>query len=101
MIIYDLDLLGPLFAPPEYDPPLIIDSDRIPAGKIASQRFQAISRRRGEIAEYGRVVELHQLAASYSGNVRRKSLWDASLLEDQLGERATETSDHRPICIMA
>jgi hypothetical protein len=29
------------------------------AGEIASQRFQAVSRRCGKIAEHGAVVELH------------------------------------------
>lgn len=90
----DLDLLGSAFAPPEYDPPLIVDSDRMLAGEIASQSFQAVSWRSDKIAERGGVVELHQFAASDLGNVRREPLWNASLLEDQLSERATEASDH-------
>ena len=64
MIVHDLYLLGSPVAPPEYDPPLIVDSDRMLAGQIASQGLQSVSWRRGKIAEHGRVVELHKLAAA-------------------------------------
>ena len=45
MIVQDLDFLRPLIAPPEYDPPLIVYSDRMLAGEIPSQGFQAVTRR--------------------------------------------------------
>jgi len=82
MIVCDLDLLRPAFAPPEYDPPLIVDSDRMLAGQIASQGFQSISGWRRKIAEGGGGIELHQFAAGDFGDVARKSLWNATLLQD-------------------
>ena len=100
MIVHDLDLLGSRFAPPEYDPPLIVDSDRMLTGEVASQRLQAISWWCGEIAEHGSVVELHQFAASNLGKICRETLWNAPLRKDQLGERATEAPDHRERCII-
>jgi hypothetical protein len=41
-----LDLLRPLIAPPEYDPPLIVYSDRMLASEVSSQSFQSVARRR-------------------------------------------------------
>jgi hypothetical protein len=99
MIINDLDLLGAFIRPPEYDPPLIVYSYRVLAGEIASQGFQAVSRRGSEIAEHGGVVELYQFATSDPGNVGRKPLRNTSLLENQLGERPTEAPDHGRLCI--
>jgi len=52
MIIHDLDLLRPLIAPPEHDPPLIVYPDRMLSSQVPSQGFQAISRRHYEIAEH-------------------------------------------------
>jgi hypothetical protein len=51
------------------------------AGEIASQRFRAVSWRRGKIAERGGVAELHQFAAG-DGNPfrtrRRRKISSAS-----------------------
>ena len=41
MIVHDLDLLRSLIAPPEDDPPLVVDPDRMLAGEVAAQRFQS------------------------------------------------------------
>ena len=54
MIVHDLDLLRSLIAPPEYDPPLVVDPDRMLAGEVAgnaSRRFPAalIAKRRGVV----------------------------------------------------
>jgi hypothetical protein len=92
MIIHDLDLLRPFVAPPEYDPPLIVHPDRMLACEVASQRFQAVPRRRGEIAEHRGVVQLHQLSASDVGDVGRKPLGNASALQNQRRDRAPEAS---------
>lgn len=77
MIIHDLDLLRPFVAPPEYDPPLIVQSDRMLACEVASQRFQAVPRRRGEIAGHRGVVQVRQF--------RRATL--AMLVGNPLGTR--------------
>jgi hypothetical protein len=71
MIVHDLDFLRPLIAPPEYDPPLIVYSDRMLAGEVSSQSFQSVAWRRHEIAKHRGVVQLHQFSAGDLGNVRR------------------------------
>jgi hypothetical protein len=71
MVVDNLDLFWSFIRPSEYDPPLIVYADRMPSPKITAQDFQAISRRRRKIAQDGRVVELHQLAACDPGNICR------------------------------
>jgi hypothetical protein len=100
MIIHDLDFLRPLIAPSEYDPPLIVYSDRMFAGEVSSQSFQSVARRRHKITKHCSVVQLHQLSAGDPGNVCRKPLGNASLLENQRRKRAPEASDHRSLRIM-
>ena len=82
MIVHDLDFLRPFLTPPKYDTPLIVDSDRMPPGEIASQGFQTVPRGRREIAKRHGVVQLHQFSACDLGHFGRKSLWNASLLQD-------------------
>jgi hypothetical protein len=94
MVVDNLDLFGPFIRPSEYDPPLIVYADRMPSRQVAAEDFQAISRRRCEITQDGRVVELHQLAARDLGNICRKPLRNASLLQNQLSERPAEALDH-------
>jgi len=81
MIIQDLDFLGPLIAPPEYDPPLIVYSDRMLASEVPSQSFQSVARRRHKITEHCGVVQLHQFSAGDPGDVRRKALRNAEARE--------------------
>jgi hypothetical protein len=50
MVIHDLNFPRPLIAPPEHDPALIVYSDRMLSRQVPLQDFQAISRRRHEIA---------------------------------------------------
>src|SRR5262249_41513570 len=100
MVVRYLDLLRPLIAPPEYDPPLIIYSDRMLASEVPSQSFQSVAWWRRKITKHCRVIQLHQLSAGYLGDNRRKPLWNASLLENQSREHAPEASDHRPVRIM-
>jgi hypothetical protein len=94
MIINHFDVLGSLIGPPEDDPPLVVYSDRMLAGEIASQYFQTVPRRRCKIAEHGGVVQLHQFSASDLGDVGRKPLWNTPLLENQRRESTAEASDH-------
>jgi hypothetical protein len=100
VIVNDLDLLRSLIRPSEHDPPLIVYPDGTPACEVTSQGFQAVSRRCRKVAEHSGIVELYQLATSHLGYICRKSLWDTSLLENQLSERTAEAPDHRRVCIM-
>src|SRR5262249_24609117 len=101
MIIHDLDFLRPLIAPPEYDPSLVVYSDRMLTNEVPSQSFQPVARRRHKITKHCGVVQLHQFSAGDLGNVRRKPLWNAPLLENQRRERAPEASDHRRVGIIS
>jgi hypothetical protein len=58
------------------------------ASQVSSQSFQSVARRRHEITKDYCVIQLHQFSASHFGNVGRKLLWNASLLENQRSERA-------------
>ena len=94
MIIHDLDFFRPAVTPPKYDSPLVVYSDRMLADEISAQRFEAISRRCHEVTKHCGVIQLHQFSTGDLCNIRRKPLWDASLLEYQRSERAAEASDH-------
>jgi hypothetical protein len=82
MIIHDLDFFRSLIGPPEYDPPLIVYSDRMLAREVPSQSFQSIARRRHKITEHCGVIQLHQFSAGDLGDVRRKSLRNATQREN-------------------
>jgi hypothetical protein len=79
MIIHDLDVFRSLIAPPEYDPPLIVDPDRMLANEVTSQSFQPIAWRRRKITEHSGIVQLHQFSTSDLGEIRRKFRRNASL----------------------
>ena len=87
MIVHHFDLIRPLIGPPEYDPPLIVDANRVLAGEVPSQSFQSVARRRHKVTKHCGVVQLHQFSAGDPGNIRRKPLWNASLPENQRRER--------------
>src|SRR5262245_42939187 len=96
MIVDDLDFLGSRFIPSEYDAPLIVDANRMLAGEIASQSFQAVPRRHGELAQADGVVDLYHFTPADLGYVLWNSLRDPPLFKNQLGEPAAETPDHCP-----
>jgi hypothetical protein len=90
MVVHDFDVLRPPIGPPKHDPSLIVDSDRMPAHEVSSQSFQSVARRRRKITKHCGVVQLHQFSAGDLGKIRRKSLWNAALLEDPCSECAPE-----------
>jgi len=71
------------------------------ADEISAQRFEAISRRCHEVTKHCGVIELHPFSTGDLCNIRRKPLWDASLLEYQRSERAAEASDHHNMILNA
>jgi hypothetical protein len=92
VIVRNLDLFGSTPGPTKYDPPLVVDPNRVFAGEAALQCFEPIAGRCREIAQEGRVVQLHQLAACDLGNVRREALGNPPLAMDRLGELAFGSS---------
>jgi hypothetical protein len=53
---------------------LIVYPDREIACERALERLELIARRGGEITDHGRAIDLHEIAACCSGEVRRKTL---------------------------
>ena len=73
MVIRDLYVLRLRAGPSEYDPPLIIDPNGIPASTISLQSLEPIARWRGKIAECEGIVDFHELAADDLCDIR----WEA------------------------
>ena len=79
MIVNYLDLFGSRIRPPENDPPLVIDADRILAKQIITfERLEHISRRHGEVAQGPSTIDLHQFAPTNAYEIGGKTLWRAS-----------------------
>lgn len=60
MVIFDGDFIRARVCPPEHDPPLIVDPDRVTAATVALERFQAITRRNSEIGQFTGLIELDE-----------------------------------------
>ena len=63
MIIHDLNVSRIPVVPDKANPELIVDPDAVLSLSVPVQRFEAIPRQRGEIAQFPRLVDLNQLAA--------------------------------------
>jgi hypothetical protein len=94
VIIQNFDILGSSFSPPENDPPLVVDSYGVLAGKIAFQGFKLVSRRDREIAKDDGIVKLDQLSARYLGEGLRNSLRNLAIRQNRFGELPFEAPDH-------
>jgi hypothetical protein len=101
MIIDNLNVFRAVIGPAEYDPPLVIDADRMRANAVALQGFESVAGRRREIAERACIIELHQLAPSDVGDRGREAFWYPPQVMHRLGELALEAPDHVALCIMA
>jgi hypothetical protein len=94
MVIHDFHLLRISAAPNETNPPLVIDADAVLAGTIAFQGFQPVARRRKQISQHPRPVQVFQLAPGSVLNVRRQ-LARAFAPEDALRFAARESGYHK------
>jgi hypothetical protein len=61
VIVDDLDICRASIRPLEYDPPLVIDSDRMLACQVTFKRLQPVSWRHRQIVQNGSIVYLNQL----------------------------------------
>jgi hypothetical protein len=95
MVIYNLHVVRSGILPAETDAPLIVDPDRVLAGSIAAQLFQAVARRSELVAEVFCFVEVNQLA-SRGPLDRRRKLRRLAAFENVSGFIASETLDHCP-----
>jgi len=87
-------LLRVATAPDEANPPLVIDADAVLAGTLAFEGFQPVARRRKQIAQCPRPVQVFELAPGGVLNVRRQ-LAGAFAPKDALRFAARESGYHR------
>jgi hypothetical protein len=90
MIVDDFHVFGTRIAPSKYDPPLIIDADRVLAHQIALESFKAVTGRRVQGLEKIGGVHHDQFSARYFGEVCREPLRYRAALKDRLGELPLE-----------
>src|SRR6266481_7389 len=95
LVIVDyLHVLGTRIGPPEHDPPLIIDADRMLTRQIALKSFKAVSGRRVQGLKKGGGVHHDQFSARRPGEICRETLRDHAALKDRLGKLPPEAPDH-------
>lgn len=68
MLIHDLDIAGVAILPNKAASPLIVDPNAVLSFPVAPQLLETIPGRRGEIAKFGRSVQLAKLSLSNSFN---------------------------------
>jgi hypothetical protein len=95
LVIVDyLHIFGTRFGPPEHNPPLIIDADRVLTRQIALKRFKAVAGRRVQGLKKGGGIHHNQFSASDLGEICRETLRDRATLKDRLGKFPLEVPDH-------
>jgi len=62
MVIHDFNIVSIPFPPNKADAPLVVDADAVLPSAIAMQRFEPITRWRGQIAQVCRSIDLCQLS---------------------------------------
>jgi len=94
MVICNFYVVRSAIHPAETDPPLIVDANRLLAASITSQLLQAVARRREQVAQIFRFVEVNQLSPGGPLNCRREMSGLLSF-ENVSGFIAGKTLDHR------
>src|SRR4051794_17041451 len=93
MVIDNLDALGAALRPGEADPPLVVDPDAVLADTVSPQGFQPVARRRRQVAQVLRRVDLAQLALRHALDVAWKSPGEPAM-EQSLGVAVGKAADH-------
>ena len=94
MIVHDLHVVGIPVMPDEADAVLIVDPDAVLPSSVACQRFEAIARERGEIAELPSSMQLLQFPLSHPRNPLQTTAEPPP--EKRLRLRVFEGPDHGP-----
>jgi hypothetical protein len=94
VVVHDLDLRRAFRGPNKAYPELIVDADRVLPLAIARERLKAVARRRPQIAEIARGVEVAQFPARHLDQIGRKALRTFAV-EDGFGGLVPEAPDHR------
>jgi hypothetical protein len=74
MVVDNLDVFGVTEPPDETYPILIVHPNAVLSGAIAGQRFKPVPRRRPQIIERFRGIQVTKLAAPNAKEIRRKAL---------------------------
>ena len=96
MVVDDLDVMDRVACPAEADAPLIVDSNRVLFRSFTFQFFEAIARRREEVAEAFGFIEIDQLPPRRVLDCWRKMARHLAF-GDFFGFSAGEADDHRTI----
>lgn len=106
MVIGNGDLGGAEIGPAENDAPLVVDADGMPAGPVAPEQFEAITRRDAEVVQLAGAVHLDQLAQGHPTDGREAPV--LFLVEKLLGvgigkglNHALRWTRNRPKCAPA
>src|SRR5690242_8389092 len=94
VIVDDLDVLGTGVCPSEYDSPLIIDPDRVPARQAASKSLQSVSWWHGQVVQHDSIVQLDQFPTRDLGERLWKALGNLPFSKNRFREPPLEASDH-------
>jgi hypothetical protein len=93
------DIESAAVLPPEYNTPLIIDSDRVEPFHTSLERLKTIAWRHPQVIEHGGVVQIQQLAPRRPSQLYGKTPCRPRLtIEEQvLRQHFTEAFDHFPM----
>src|SRR6266511_4507902 len=95
LVIVDyLHVFRTRIGPSKYDPPLIVDADRVLARQVALERFKAVAGRRAQGLEKVGGVHHDQFSAGYLGEICREPFRGRPALKDLFGEFPPETPYH-------
>src|SRR5579871_4284002 len=94
MIVDDLHVFWTRIGPPEHDPPLIVDANRVLARQISPESFKAVAGRGTQgLKKVGRVHH-NQFSASDLGEICRETLRDHAALKNRSSKFPLEAPDH-------
>jgi hypothetical protein len=93
MVVGDFNFVRGFRFPVEADPPLVVDSDGVPAFEVSFQGFESVAGRDGEVIEFGDGMELCEFPESHTLDVWWKAA-GFSLVEESFRVFTGEGSDH-------
>jgi hypothetical protein len=92
VVIYNLNIFGPIFFPIKANTPFIVDTNTVLAGTLSIERFKAISRRNSQIIQPAGNFELSQPPSCHRFNIPKPPHADS--IGKSLSVSAFEGSDH-------
>jgi hypothetical protein len=79
MIIHNFNFVRVFTVPTEARSPLVVDADAVLSGAVASQRFQMIAGRQGQVTQFARAIKLRELSQGHALNLWRQAVVTAPL----------------------